>query len=199
MKKFLFVLVAVVCCEKLSAQNSLWYEQGQEALIVAEFKDDNAKAFNYLYVESLFKKSKMESTYVLMSRDQKWWDPKIWVHGEFRTFVSQDGLSDNVYLLGPMFGLADGNWGFLNLQTMYRYDGKSNFQVSLLSDVEYGRFYYTMFADMYGTDKLYLHSENRFFFKLFNPIRIGANFLVTVNEIEKGFDIKPMAVLRVDL
>lgn len=198
MRKFVLLLFCLLCFD-LFAQNSIWYEQGENSLVVAEFKDNNKKAYNYLYVESLFKKNQMKSTYVLLSCDQKWWEPNIWVHGELRTFVGKDILSDNVWLIGPMFGIADGKLGFLNLQTMYRYDVKSNIQVSLLSDIEWKRIYYSMFADFYGTDKVYMHSENRLFFKVTGPIRIGANILLSLNEISNGFDIKPMAVLRIDL
>ena len=193
------MLMLTVGIVGMLAQNSVWLEEGDNTLVVAEFKDCKDNVFNYLYVESEIKSGKAPSTYVLFSRDQKWWDKNIWVHGEFRTFVGKDFLSDNIYLIGPMFGLAEGKLGFLNLQTMYRYDGKSNFQVSLLSDIEYKRIYYSMFIDTYGTDKFYAHSENRLFIKLIDPVRIGGNLIVTLNEVEKGFDFKPMAVLRIDL
>lgn len=181
------------------AQNSLWLEQGKNTLLVFEFKDFKDDVFNYIYVESELKDSKTPSTYVLVSRDQKWWDKNIWIHGEFRTFVGEQFLNDNIYLIGPMFGLADGKLGFINLQTMYRYDGKSNFQATFLSDIEYKRILYSMYLDTYGTDKFYAHSENRLFFKLVNHVRIGGNLIVTLNEVKKGLDFKPMAELRIDL
>lgn len=192
----LMLTVGIVAIE---AQNSIWLEEGKNTLVVAEFKDSKDNVFNYLYVESEIKSGAAPSTYVLASRDQKWWDKNIWVHGEFRTFVGEEFLSNNIYLIGPMFGLAEGKLGFLNLQTMYRYDGKSNFQVTLLGDVEYKRIYYSMFLDTYGTDKFYAHSENRLFFKVVEPIRVGGNLIVTLNEVKKGFDFKPMAVVRIDL
>lgn len=198
MKRVLLLLAALVSLS-INAQNSVWLEEGKNTLVVAEFKDFKENVFNYLYVESEIKSGATPSTYVLASRDQKWWNKNIWVHGEFRTFVGNDFLSNNIYLIGPMFGLAEGKLGFLNLQTMYRYDGKSNFQVSLLSDIEYKRIYYSMFIDTYGTDKFYAHSENRLFIKLIDPVRIGGNLIITLNEVEKGFDFKPMAVLRIDL
>ena len=198
MKKILILLLIAASVPSF-AQNSVWLEEGENTLVVAEFKDFKEDVFNYIYVESEIKSGVAPSTYVLASRDQKWWKANIWVHGEFRTFVGKDFLSDNIYLIGPMFGLAEGKLGFLNLQTMYRYDGKSNFQVTLLSDVEYKRFLYSMYVDTYGTDKFYAHSENRLFIKLIDPVRIGGNLIVSLNEAKKGFDFKPMAVLRIDL
>lgn len=193
---FLMLLLSTVSF----AQNSIWLEKGKEdPLLVAEFKDSKDNVFNYLYVESELTNNITNSTYILASRDQKWWDKNIWVHGEIRTFIGKDFASDNIFLIGPMFGLLEGKYGFLNVQTMYRYDGKSNFQVSILSDVEYKSILYSMFLDTYGTDKFYAHTENRLFIKLFNPVRIGGNLVVTLNEVEKGIKLKPMAVIRIDL
>ena len=185
----------------VSAQNSIWLEKGKDdALVVAEFKDIHDDVFNYIYVESDFSKhNDTRSTYVLASRDQKWWKTPVWVHGEIRSFVGQNFSTDNVFLIGPMFELTGGKLGFLNLQTMYRYDGKSNFQITFLSDVESGRFFYSMYADFYGYDKLYMHTENRFFFKVIPHVRIGANLVLTNGEVSEHFDFKPMGVLRIDL
>ncbi len=201
MKKFSSLLLMLFLSTISFAQNSIWLEKGESnPLLVAEFKHmPNDNVFNYLYVESELSHNVTNSTYILASRDQKWWDKNIWVHGEIRTFVGKDFSSDNIFLIGPMFGLLEGKYGFLNVQTMYRYDGKSNFQVSILSDVEYKSILYSMFLDTYGTDKFYAHTENRVFIKLFNPIRIGGNLLVTLNEVEKGIKITPMAVIRIDL
>ena len=200
MKRISSLFLMLFLSATLFAQNSVWLEKGKEGpLLVAEFKDAKDNVFNYLYVESELSNNITNSTYILASRDQKWWDKNIWVHGEIRTFVGKDFASDNIFLIGPMFGLLEGKYGFLNVQTMYRYDGKSNFQVSILSDVEYKSILYSMFLDTYGTDKFYAHTENRLFIKLFNPVRIGGNLVVTLNEVEKGVKLKPMAVIRIDL
>lgn len=184
-----------------SAQNSIWLEKGKgDALVVAEFKDIHEKVFNYIYVESDFSKhNDTRSTYILFSRDQKWWEAPVWVHGELRTFVGKDFSADNVFLIGPNFEMISGKVGFINLQMMYRYDGKSNYQITMLSDVEYKRFFYSMYADFYGTDRMYMHTENRFFFKVVPHVRIGANLVLTAGETSEYFDFKPMAVLRIDL
>jgi hypothetical protein len=184
----------------LFAQNSVWLEKGKEnPLLVAEFKDAKDNVFNYLYVESELSNNITNSTYILASRDQKWWDMHMWIHGEFRSFVGSNFSTDNVFLAGINTEIVGNKYGFVNLQTMYRYDGHSNCQVTLLSDWEYGRFFYSMYADFYGYDKTYLHTENRFFFKVVPHVRIGANLVLTSGEVSEGLDFKPMAVLRVDL
>ena len=200
MKRLLFLLMIIVSIPSYS-QNSIWLEKGKgDALVVAEFKDIHEKVFNYIYVESDFSKhNDTRSTYILFSRDQKWWKAPVWVHGELRTFVGKDFSTDNVFLIGPNFEMISGNVGFINLQMMYRYDGKSNYQITMLSDVEYKRFFYSMYADFYGTDRMYMHTENRFFFKVVPHVRIGANLVLTAGETSEYFDFKPMAVLRIDL
>ena len=200
-KKIAAVIIMILCSfPAYSQNNSVWLERSKDkTLLVGEFKDIQERAFNYLYVESEIDSRESKSTYVLASTDRKWWDKNIWIHGEFRTFVSKDFSLDNIYLIGTNFELASGKTGFLNLQTMYRYDGKNNFQVSLLSDLEWKFIYYSMFLDTYGTDKFYAHSENRLFFKICKPVRIGGNLLVTLNEEEKGLKLTPMFLIRVDL
>lgn len=195
------VIILVFFCSTAYAQNnSVWLERSKDrTLLVGEFKDIHEKAYNYLYVESELDSKETKSTYVLASTDRKWWDNNIWIHGEFRTFVSKDFSLNNIYLIGANFEIISGKTGFLNVQTMYRYDRKNNFQVSLLSDIEYKFIYYSMYIDTYGTDKFYAHSENRLFFRTFKLVRLGGNLLVTLNEEEKGLKLTPMLLIRVDL
>lgn len=54
-------------------------------------------------------------------------------------------------------------------------------------------------TNMYGSDRTYLHTENRFFFKVIPHLRVGANIVITSGEGNGDFYVKPMAVLRVDL
>lgn len=201
MKKLLFLLLIIVSLPSFT-QNSIWFEKGKgDALAVAEFKDiPNDNVFNYIYVElDISKHNDTRSNYLLISRDQKWWDMHMWIHGEFRSFVGSDFSTDNIFLVGLNTEIVGNKYGFINLQTMYRYDGHSNCQITLLSDWEYGRFFYSMYADFYGHDRTYLHTENRFFLKIVPHVRVGANLVLTSGEVSEGLDFKPMAVLRFDL
>ena len=57
-----------------------------------------------------------------------------------------------------------------------------------------------MYTDFYGTDKLYILSENRFFFQVCKNIRIGANIELSNKTINPdGFKIRPLGILRFDL
>lgn len=196
----IITFLMIFSVQSYSQNNSVWIERASnKTLLVGEFKDSHEHSYNYLYIESEIDSKQTNSTYVLASTDRKWWDASIWIHGEFRTFLSKDFSANNIYLIGPNFDILSNKNGFLNVQTMYRYDGKNNFQVSLLSDIEWKFIYYSMFLDTYGTDKFYAHSENRLFFQIFKPIRIGGNLIVTLNEEEKGVKVTPMFLIRVDL
>lgn len=196
----IITFLMIFSVQSYSQNNSVWIERASnKTLLVGEFKDSHEHSYNYLYIESEIDSKQTNSTYVLASTDRKWWDAGIWIHGEFRTFLSKDFSANNIYLIGPNFDILSNKNGFLNVQTMYRYDGKNNFQVSLLSDIEWKFIYYSMFLDTYGTDKFYAHSENRLFFQIFKPIRIGGNLIVTLNEEEKGVKMTPMFLIRVDL
>lgn len=196
----IITFLMIFSVQSYSQNNSVWIERASnKTLLVGEFKDSHEHSYNYLYIESEIDSKQTNSTYVLASTDRKWWDAGIWIHGEFRTFLSKDFSANNIYLIGPNFDILSNKNGFLNVQTMYRYDGKNNFQVSLLSDIKWKFIYYSMFLDTYGTDKFYAHSENRLFFQIFKPIRIGGNLIVTLNEEEKGVKVTPMFLIRVDL
>lgn len=200
MKRLFLSLLIFVSLISYS-QNSLWIEKGKhDPLVVFEFSQDKTDNINnYIYVESELSHNITNSTYILASRDQKWWNKPIWIHGEFRTFVGQDILSNNIYMIGPMFQIVNGSLGFFNIQTLYRYDGKNNYQVTLLSDIEYKRLYFSAYIDNYGVDEFHFHNENRIFFKINNSIRIGCNLVLNLNEEEKGLYFNPMGVLRIDL
>lgn len=201
MRKLLVLLFSVLCVE-IYAQDSYsaWFQQGKQSVLTFEYIGNGDNFMNYLYTDIEFgSKNTTNSVYILASRDQKFWDRNIFIHGELRVLTCPEMCFDNVYLLGPMFGLIGKDNGFLNLQTMFRYDGKADYQVSLLGEYSYKRFYYSGFYDTYGTDKIYCHSENRFFFTVYKKLRIGANFIFTINEEEKSPHLKPMGVVRIDL
>ena len=119
---------------------------------------------------------------------------------EFRSFLTDIEKVNNAYLAGTSFEVLDTKDGFFDIQTLYRYDGKNNCQITLLNEWNYKRLRYSMYADFYGMDKLYILSENRFFFQLCKNIRIGTNIELSNNVINPdGFKCRPLGVLRFDL
>lgn len=199
MKRVLFILFAFISIEAYAQDNSMWLQKGEDMKLTFEFKNNKENVFNYLYAESVFDKDKTGSAYIQYARDQKWWEAPVYAHAEFRSFIDKDGISEMAFIVGPSFTLLDKSFGFMYLQPLYRYNGKHNYQLTLLTDMEYKRLYYTMFADMYGTEKVFLHSENRFFFKVVKSFRVGLNCILTVNELKNGIKIQPLGVIRIDL
>ena len=203
MKKILWCLMMMLCATgfaQTNYENSIWFQQGSDSKLVFEFKSNkDHKIYNYFYAEGVFDKNKFESVYLQYARDQRWWKAPVFVHAEFRAFIDKFGTYENVWLGGPSFEVLDKPFGYIDIQTLYRYDGKSNYQLTLLSEMTYKRFYYTMFADMYGTSKIGFHSENRFFFNVWGPFKIGVNCILTVNELKDGFKAQPLGIVRVDI
>lgn len=198
MKRLLLLFILFVSLNCFS-QNSIWLEHGKNTLAVIELNSAGDNYYNYLYLENELKDNNTLASYLLISRDQKFWKVPIYIHGEFRSYIGKDILTDNIYLIGPMFELTSGKLGYINLQTMYRYDGRNNYQVSLLGQFKYKRFLYDAYIDSYGTEKFQFESENRFFFKIIDPISIGCNFFVKLNIEKSGIEIKPMGLIRIDI
>ena len=118
MKKLLFLLLVMVSIPSYSQNNSIWLEKGKgDVLAVAEFKDiPNDNIFNYIYVElDLSKHNDTRSNYLLISRDQKWWNTNVWIHGEFRSFVCSDFSTDNIFLVGINTEIVGNKYGFINI------------------------------------------------------------------------------------
>ena len=201
-KRFIFTLFVLFSTLTITAQNnySVWLEKGEEFKVVTETDLSGERNYNYIYGEIVTDNNQTTSAYLQILREQKWWDAPIMIHAEFRSFLTDIEKVDNVYLIGTAFRVLDKNAGFLDVQTLYRHDGKSNCQVTLLSVWNYKRFMYSMYADFYGMDKFYAYSENRFFFQLCKNIRIGANIELTNHVINPdGFKCRPLGVLRFDL
>lgn len=202
--KLILIAVFILSALSLSAQNnnsySVWLEKGEDFKVVTETDLSGDRNYNYIYGEIVTKDNKTTSAYLQILREQKWWNAPILIHAEFRSYINYNEKINNVYLIGTTFEIVDTKAGFIDIQTLYRYDGKNNYQLTLLSEWNYKRFKYTMYADFYGTDKLYMLSENRFFFQICKNIRIGANIELSNKTVNPdGFKICPLGILRFDL
>lgn len=179
---------------------SVWIEKGDEMKIVTETDLAGDRNYNYIYGEIVTESNQTTTAYLQILREQKWWNAPISIHAEFRSFLLEGEKVNNVYLIGTSFRTVDVNAGFIDIQTLYRYDTKNNAQLTLLSEWNYKRFRYSMYADFFGMDKLYMLSENRFFYQICGFIRIGANVELSNHVINMdGFKCRPFAVLRFDL
>lgn len=201
-KRFIFTLFVLFSALTITGQNnySVWLEKGEDFKVVSETDLSGERNYNYIYGEIVTKSNQTTSAYLQILREQKWWNAPILIHVEFRSFLTDIEKVNNVYLAGTSFEVLDTKAGFFDIQTLYRYDGKNNCQVTLLNEWNYKRFRYSMYADFYGMDKLYILSENRFFFQLCKNIRIGTNIELSNYVINPdGFKCRPLGVLRFDL
>lgn len=199
MKKALLMIVALLSCILAGAQN-VQVSKGKELKVVAETEvyDDNTMSF--LYTELVVANNRAASTYVQLFREQKFWEAPLYIHAEFRTFLAEGFTTNNVYLLGGAWGAIAKDNGFLTLEALYRYDDTHNWQFTVVSGYNKGRFTFSNYADFYGIDRLYMFSENKFFYRLAKNLQVGANIELGINTREgEPLSCYPFAVLRIDL
>lgn len=193
----LFALVPFFCV----GQNLQLEKSSEELKFVFETEthpSDNV--MNFIYAEAVITDNKAETTYLQIFREQKWWDAPVLLHAEFRTFLAENFCANNVYLGGVAFQVINKHNKFLTLEALYRYDDKNNWQATAAYGVFWQKLSFSGYADFYGTNKLYLCSENKLFYKLTNNIQIGTNIEIGLNIREnKEFSCYPFAVLRLDM
>jgi hypothetical protein len=173
---------------------------GEEVKVVAETElhDDNSMSF--LYTELVVENNKAASTYVQLFREQKFWEAPVYIHAEFRTFIAEQFLTNNVYMIGAAFGVIAKENGYLTLEALYRYDDRNNWQFTTVGGFFYKDLSFSHYADFYGVDRLYMFSENKLFYQLSNHFKVGCNIELGLNTREgKKWSCYPFVILRIDL
>lgn len=199
MKKIVLLLTACLFSCVIEAQN-VQISWGEELKVIAETEmyDDNSMSF--LYTELIVDNNKTASTYVQLFREQKFWEAPIYIHTEFRTFLAEQFLTNNIYMLGAAWGVAaKENW-YITLEALYRYDDRNNWQFTTVGGFNYKKLSFSHYADFYGIDRLYMFSENKLFFQFTKHFKVGANIELGLNTREgKEWSCFPFAILRIDL
>ena len=199
MKKIILTILFGLLFVTGQSQN-IQVEWGKELKIVAETElhDDNSMSF--LYTELVVDNNKAASTYVQLFREQKFWEPPIYIHVEFRSFIAEQFLTNNVYMLGAAWNVLSKENGYITLEAMYRYDDCNNWQFTTVSGFFYKNLSFSHYADFYGVDGLYMFSENKLFYQLSKHFKIGTNIELGLNTREgKKWSCYPFGILRIDL
>lgn len=199
MKKFLFALFICSFAVDGNAQN-IQVAYGEELKVVAETELHDENSMSFLYTELVVEDNRAASTYVQLFREQKFWEAPVYIHAEFRTFIAEQFLTNNVYMLGAAWGVFAKENGYITLEAMYRYDDRNNWQFTTVGGFTYKLISFSHYADFYGVDRLYMFSENKLFFQLSKNFKIGTNIELGLNTREgKKWSCFPFAVLRIDL
>lgn len=199
MKKFLFALIICFIAIAGDAQN-IQIAYGEELKVIAETELHDNNSMSFLYTELVIEDNKAASTYVQLFREQKFWEAPVYIHAEFRTFIAEQFLTNNVYMLGAAWGVLAKENGYVTLEAMYRYDDRNDWQFTTVGGFDYGRLSFSHYADFYGVDKLYVFSENKIFYQLSKHVKVGTNIELGLNAREnKEWSCFPFAVLRIDL
>lgn len=199
MKRFLMIMLVSMYAFIGWAQN-IQVAWGKEWKVVAETELHDENSMSFLYTELVVDDNKAASTYVQLFREQKFWEAPIYIHAEFRTFIAENFLTNNIYMLGAAWSVLAKENGYIALEAMYRYDDRNNWQVTTVGGFEYGRLSFSHYADFYGTGNLYMFSENKLFFQLSKNFKVGTNIELGLNTRErKRWSCYPFAILRIDL
>ena len=183
MKKILVLLFTLLSVMLVKAQN-IQISKGEEFKVIAETELHYENSMSFLYTELVIEDNKATSTYVQLFREQKFWEAPIYIHAEFRTFLAEQFLTDNIYMLGAAWGLLANEYCYITLEALYRYDGQNNWQFTTVGGFLKDRLSFSHYADFYGTDKLYMFSENKIFYEIAKPLSIGANIELGLNARE---------------
>lgn len=199
MKKYILTLTVALLSLASMAQN-IQVAWGKEWKVVAETELHDENSMSFLYTELVVDDNKATSTYVQLFHEQKFWGVPIYIHAEFRTFIAEQFLTDNVYMLGAAWSVLANEWSYITMEALYRHDGRNNWQFTTVGGFDYGRWAFSHYADFYGTGKLYLFSENKLFYQLSTHLKVGTNIELGLNAREgKKWSCYPFALIRVDL
>lgn len=200
MKGIITTLLFVICSIAVGQSQNIQIAKGKELKVVAETELHDNNSMSFLYTELIVENNQTASTYVQLFREQKFWEYPIYIHAEFRTFIAEQFLTNNIYMLGAAWGVLAKENGYITLEAMYRYDDKNNWQFTTVGGFTYKLISFSHYADFYGADRLYMFSENKLFFQLFKNLKIGTNIELGLNTREgKKWSCYPFAVLRIDL
>ena len=185
MKK-IFLALLLFFCIGATAQTTaeLFIGKQQKIFLERTFVTDNSCTFGYL--EATYGGGVMFKAF----HEQKFWKAPIYGHVEYQTTF--DG--NHVYVAGVGLYKFLKN-GFLELCPMYKYDGKSNWNLSFIYLLNWKYIELYGYNHVWGQNKPCFFGEQRVHFKIGNHFRIGG--ALDISYFDK-FSITPMFGLRYD-
>lgn len=178
---------------------------GREYKLVVETESMGENHFRYVYIETVFdnnlKNDISISAFAQIIAEQKWWKPEVYLHGEFRTGLTNQFSFANAYLAGVSYKPLVTSKGYILLETLFRYEkNMPQWQFTFISGAYHKRWLFANYIDVYGQNGISMFSENKLFFNIYKPLHIGIDleFSYNVREINK-FSFYPFGIIRFDL
>lgn len=203
-KLYLLFLLFFFSINQLLAQN-IHFMAGREYKLVVETESMGENHFRYVYIETVFdnnlKNDISISAFAQIIAEQKWWKPEVYLHGEFRTGLTNQFSFANAYLAGVSYKPLVTSKGYILLETLFRYEkNMPQWQFTFISGAHHKRWLFANYIDVYGQNGISMFSENKLFFNIYKPLHIGIDleFSYNVREINK-FSFYPFGIIRFDL
>lgn len=197
MKKILTTLFfGISCVLMMQAQTKDEYSTTVSSVIV-NINSNYTKAITetarsaqnhttYAYMEGAWSmRAKYGDTfYTQLFHEQKFWERPLFLHVEFRGFLSDNQFSD-VWYAGGAYCIYSSS-GFIAFEPLYRWGRTegNGYQFSVVGGWEWNRFELAQFTDLWGCssnnqrpDNLY--SETRAYYKISSRVRAGIVGMVT--------------------
>lgn len=203
-KLYSLLLLFLFPINQLLAQN-IQLMAGREYKLVVEAESIGENHFRYAYVDATFdtnlRKDISIAAFIQIIAEQKWWKPEIYLHGEFRTGLTNQFSFSNTYLAGVAYKPLATEKGHIVVEGLFRYEKSApQWQFTLVSGAYHKRWLFTNYIDIYGQNNVSLFSENKLFFNIYKPLYIGVNFELSYNVRQTNqFAFYPFGIIRFNL
>ena len=203
-KLYLLLLLFLFSINQLFAQN-IQLMVGREYKLVVEAKSLSKNHFRYAYIDATLdsdlRKDATIAAFIQIIAEQKWWKPEIYLHGEFRSGLTNQFSFANTYLAGAAYKPLATKKGHIVIEGLFRYEKDvPQWQFTFVGGAYHKRWLFANYIDFYGQDNVSLFSENKLFYNIYKPLHIGVNIELSYNVRQaKQFAVYPFGIIRFNL
>ena len=157
------------------------YSTANELKLVSETTGTGENYVGYAYVElgsTPFLKSNFNWAYTQIFWEQKFWETPLFLHAEYRTFLSEN-YYDNIFYLGAAYTFGFKN-GYLAIEPLYRFNliQGHGAQLSIVGGWDWKHLNLAHFTDIYSGHNMptfcSMYNECRLFYKVCRHFEVGA-------------------------
>ena len=205
MKKLYLLLLLFLFALQYSTAQNIQLMAGREYKLVVEVESLGKNHFRYAYIDATFDSNLHKdisiASFIQIIAEQKWWKPNIYLHGEFRTGLTNQFSFSNICLAGAAYKPLTTEKGHIVIEGLFRYEKSvPQWQFTFVSGAYHKRWLFTNYIDIYGQNNVSLFSENKLFYNIYKPLHIGVNLELSYNVRQANkFAFYPFGIIRFNL